>query len=73
MKITWILIFLFLIFKLWAYGQEWQLAGMSKEMRKRTYIQCMENHEGWFLYYKVKGSHINIMFLDNNENIVRCK
>ena len=65
---------LLLIVRFCAYGQDWQLGDMPAKYKKLVKIKCIDTvSNGKYLYYYLPNSHWNIMYLDKNENVVRCK
>ena len=56
------------------YSQDWQLGDMPEKYKKLVKIKCIDTvSHGKYLYYYLPNSHWNIMYLDKNEEVVKCK
>lgn len=54
-------------------AQPWQLGDMPAKYKKLVKIKCIDTvSDGKYLYYYLPNTHWNIMYLDKNENVVRC-
>ena len=56
------------------YADHYQLMSIPERYRNKIVIKCVDTmSNGKYLYYYLPNSHWNIMYLDSNENVVRCK